>query len=1358
MDPQKISAILDWLPPMDRKGVQRFVGFANFYRRFIRDFSKIVLPITQLTRKLSRFQWSQEAQAAFTQLKLQFTSAPILRHPDPELPYVLEVDASEAAVGAVLSQRQGLKSLLHPVAYFSRKLSVAERNYDVGDQELLAIKLALEECKTYPYLHITFRPGSRKGKADALSRIYTAPETLERPETILPATQFLLLQPDLVSHIQQASRISPPSDESGMSQQDGVYFHEDRIFVPSSARTAVLGHCHDAPLAGHFGARKTTDLVRQTFWWPSLATDCLQYVAACPRCARNKGCSSPAWGLLRPLPIPSRLWTAISMDFIVDLLPSECCTAIFVVVDRLFKMAHFVPLQKVPTAEILARTFIREVVCLHGVPTDVVSDIGLQITSKFWKALCTALGIHLSFSSAYHPQTNAEFAYNNARHSTTVQSPFFSNYGFHPACVPTRKLDSAVPAAQKTVDFLHSNVILLQRAISKAQDAAKGAYDRSRRGDLTLQPGDLVWLSTRNLKLACPSRKLGPRYIGPFPVERQMNPASYRLTLPPIYPIHPVFHISILKPVQPDVFSDRSSDIPNPVLIDGEEEYEVEAILDFRRRRGTGQFLIKWKGYGMEENSWEPVSAIHAPRLIRIFLLNNPSKAHLMGARRPPLRGGHVGSRLNAKEVFSAIIGDGYQHSKSGVLKEFGHNLLQDSVVQAKRLVDKAYTDTRNNLKVRLKREIVSPADIMGFFKQPVALSRNRIRAADYMDVTLKLIAEKLKYIYPGPFNISDVLTAEQKEILTELTGCAYKFLPKVCSLSPYRTINAECNNRRNPILGASNTGYKRLLPPEYEDGISLPRGWTENRTINGFPLPKARAVSNQIVSYQKNAQIEDTDRALMFMQWGQFLDHDTDLSPDTPSRSAFIEGVDCDSSCAMAHPCFPLTIPANDPRIKNQSDCIPLFRSAPVCNIVTPLREQINVLTSYVDGSQVYGSDMAVATKLRNTTNNLGLLAVNQNYTDNGQPFLPFTGNNGDLCTRTNTSAGIPCFLAGDARVSEQPGLAMFHTLFLREHNRIVTKLHELNPHWSGERLYQETRKIIGSILQKITYKDWLPLLLGSEMSHVLPAYTYYDDEEDPRVSNVFTIAFRMGHTMVHPLVYRVGDKYKPHQTNPTVPLHQTFFATWRIVNEGGIDPFLRGMLANFAKLNRQNQMVDDELRERLFKMVQRIGLDLAAINIQRGREHGLPGYNAWRRFCGLPAPKNLDELATVLSNKSLAKKLLELYGTPENIDIWIGGVSEPLVPGGRTGKLLACLIGDQFRRTRDGDRFYYENDLVLSPAQKSSIEKVTMSHIICGNTNITEVPLHVFLGNRYPMDFVSCSSIPQLDLSPWKEISEYD
>ncbi|XP_056414382.1 eosinophil peroxidase-like isoform X2 [Hyla sarda] len=642
--------------------------------------------------------------------------------------------------------------------------------------------------------------------------------------------------------------------------------------------------------------------------------------------------------------------------------------------------------------------------------------------------------------------------------------------------------------------------------------------------------------------------------------------------------------------------------------------------------------------------------------------------------------------------------------------------------------------------------------DLMAYFKQPVAGSRNAIRAADYMGTTLQLLAGKVKYFNDRPFNISDLLTKNQLDNIFKISGCASQHLPKVCQDSPYRTITGECNNRRNPNLGASNTGFTRLLPAQYEDGVYLPRGWTENRRINGFRLPLARQVSNEIVRFPTENITLDNGRALMFMQWGQWTDHDLDLSPETPARSTFLEGVDCDHSCEREPPCFPLKIPPNDPRFTNRSDCIPLFRSSPVCTPGSPIREQINILTSFLDGSQVYGSDLALSFRLRNNTNQFGLLAINQNISDNGLAYLPFENSAQDFCMLTNISAGIPCFLGGDPRVSEQPGLTTFHTVFVRAHNTIATELRRLNRQWSGETLYQEARKIVIGILQKITYKDWLPLLLGSETPNVLPRYRGYNESVDPRVANVFTVVFRMGHTLIQPLVYRLDDGYRPYAPQPQMPLHTTFFNSWQVVRKGGIDTLLRGQIANRAKLNRQNQLVVDELRERLFQFLKRTGLDLPAINLQRGREHGLPGYNAYRRFCGLSAPRNVNELAAVLNNRELAQKFINLYGTPENIDIWVGGVAEPLVSNGRIGKLLTCLIGNQFRRARDGDRFYYENRGVFTSAQKNAIEKVTFARVICDNTKINEIPRNVFMANQYPRDFVSCSRIPALDLTPWR------
>ncbi|XP_066455916.1 eosinophil peroxidase-like [Eleutherodactylus coqui] len=686
-------------------------------------------------------------------------------------------------------------------------------------------------------------------------------------------------------------------------------------------------------------------------------------------------------------------------------------------------------------------------------------------------------------------------------------------------------------------------------------------------------------------------------------------------------------------------------------------------------------------------------------------------------------------------------------------VEELDNDLILSSVQEAKKLVDTAYKRTRDLLKERLKQGTWTTSDVMTYFKQPVATSRTFIRAADYIEVSLELLTEKVKSIYSRPFNISDMLTTKQIDMLHKVSGYAFLHLPKACPTSRYRTFTGECNNRRFPNFGVSNRPYTRLLPSQYEDGRGLPKGWTENRPVNGFPLPLARNVSNQIIQFPEKEQTLDKGRSLMFMQWGQWIDHDLDLAPETPRKSA--SEIDCETSCARVQPCFPLRIPRNDPRISNLSDCIPLIRSSPAFHPGSSKLEQMNILTSYIDASQVYGSTDQLANSLRDNTNVRGLMAVNKNFTDNGRPYLPFSSgpsHEPDFCEQTNKTSGLPCFLAGDGRVSEQPGLTAFHTLFVREHNRIAAVLRRMNPRWTGETLFQETRKIIGAVTQKINYKDWLPLLLGSCMSRVVPPYSSYDDTVNPGASNVFSLVFRMGHTMIQPFIYRLVNGYRPSRNLPAVPLHLTFFNTWRVVREGGIDPLLRGLMANQAKLNRQNQILVDELREHLFELFKRLGLDLGAINLQRGRDHGLPGYTDWRRLCGLSEPRNVAELAQVLRNRPLAEKFISLYRTPKNIDIWVAAVAEPLLPNARVGELLACLIGNQFQRTRDGDRFYYERPTEFTTAQRRAIEKVTMSRIICDNTAITQVPRNVFTANTFPRNFVNCSQISTFDLSPWR------
>uniref|UniRef100_A0A8C8BLW8 Lactoperoxidase n=1 Tax=Otus sunia TaxID=257818 RepID=A0A8C8BLW8_9STRI len=626
-----------------------------------------------------------------------------------------------------------------------------------------------------------------------------------------------------------------------------------------------------------------------------------------------------------------------------------------------------------------------------------------------------------------------------------------------------------------------------------------------------------------------------------------------------------------------------------------------------------------------------------------------------------------------------------------------------------------------------LEEKVANPMDFLKHLKDPVGRTRSAVRAADYLETTLKLLKIKLQLSGKWRFNVTDLLDRKQKEVISKETGCDYQIRSIKCPKHDiYRTITGECNNRKHSHLGSSNRAFARWLPAAYEDGVSVPRGASEGKLYNGFPLPLVRTYSCPDSS-----------------------------SGHCPRRAqTFLLGQGR-KSCAQS-PCFPIKFPPDDPRMLRSNLCMPFIQSASVCNPRTFTREQINAVSSFIDASTVYGSEDSVAKSIRNQTDHLGLMAVNQNFTDAGLELLPFENKTKSVCVLTNESLNIPCFKAGDKRVTENLGLSALHTVFLREHNRLVSELRKLNPHWDGEKLYQESRKIVVAIIQIITYRDYLPLLLAEETSKWIPSYSGYNENVDPTVSNVFSLAFRFGHVSVRPFVSRLDDSFQPLGSFSHVPLHLAFCAPWRIIMEGGIDPLIRGMVVDHAKLMKQNQLLVEELQNHLFEQTEVMGLDLAALNMQRGRDHGLPGYNDWRRFCGLSQPRNIDEFSEVLGNSKLAKKFMELYGTPDNIDLWIGAVAEPFVPRGRVGPLLACIIGTQFRNLRDGDRFWWEKPGVFTPQQLHALRKISLSKVFCDNTHIKKIPRDVFKVNSYPENFVDCHEIDTLDLSPWKDEPE--
>ncbi|KAJ8356966.1 hypothetical protein SKAU_G00197600 [Synaphobranchus kaupii] len=694
-DPVKVKAVTEWPQPTSRKHLQQFLGFANFYRRFIRNYSVIAAPLTKLTSTAFSFCWNSEAQRAFEQLKTRFSSAPILCHPDPSRQFTIEVDASDTGVGAILSQRAALDNKLHPCAFFSRRLSSAERNYDVGDRELLAIKLALEEWRHWlegagtPFVVLTdhqnliylrsakrlnarqarwslffarfnfslsYRPGSRNIKADALSRVFSLPSSPADPEPILPASCMVAAVSWRIEEIVRSAQTSHPDPRNNPNPS---------LFVPDSVRSQVLEWVHASCLACHPGVARTTTLVRRSFWWPTLKEDTRAFVLACSVCARSKASHQPPSGRLLPLPVPGRPWSHIGVDFVTGLPLSEGNSVILTIVDRFSKAVHFIPLPKLPSALETAELLVVHVVRLHGIPSDIVSDRGPQFSSQVWKAFCVALGASASLSSGFHPQSNGqaeranqdlgaalrcvtarnpaswsrflpwvEYSHNSLKSTSTGLSPFECSLGYQPPLLSVQEAEVAVPSVKAHILKCKRIWRLARTALLRSNSRSQRLADLHRTAAPKYRAGQQVWLSTSNISLPSSSKKLRPRFIGPFPVVCLVNPVSVKLSLPASLKVYPIFHVSQIKPVASSPLSAPTLPPPPVRVINNAPAYTVDRIIDIRRKGRGFQYLVDWEGYGPEERSWLHRGLILDQSLIQDFHSRFPSKT------RPPARVG----------------------------------------------------------------------------------------------------------------------------------------------------------------------------------------------------------------------------------------------------------------------------------------------------------------------------------------------------------------------------------------------------------------------------------------------------------------------------------------------------------------------------------------------------------------------------------------------------------------------------------------------------------------------------------------------------------------------------------------------
>ncbi|XP_049773704.1 peroxidase-like, partial [Schistocerca cancellata] len=581
------------------------------------------------------------------------------------------------------------------------------------------------------------------------------------------------------------------------------------------------------------------------------------------------------------------------------------------------------------------------------------------------------------------------------------------------------------------------------------------------------------------------------------------------------------------------------------------------------------------------------------------------------------------------------------------------------------------------------------------------------------------------------------------------------------CPVIRYRRYDGACNNLRHPQWGATGHPFRRLLPPDYADGVSAPRASSRS----GFPLPNARRVSAAVHSHRDSLEHAVT---MAFVAWGQMLDHD--LTQTAETKASFTQtDPDCCGSDRGHRNCLPLSLPRDDAFYRQHGQtCMSVLRSSAAVPQECRLgpRAQLNEVTSYIDAGFVYGSGMRLAYKLR--TRRGGQMRTLRAFPHHGlKDLLPLKVDFPDEgCIRPRKD--IFCFLAGDIRVNEQLILTVLHTALVREHNRIAKELSYINPHWSDEKLYQETRHIIAALVQHITYHEFLPMLLGRnsmEKHELLLLDEGYLNKYDPMVdatmtSSFVTAAFRFGHSLLPNVVQRWSVS---HRFIGAQRLSGMLKQPFDLYKPGRYDQYVMGMI------NQVPQAMDDgitqEVTNHLFqKPTHHYGMDLASLNILRAREHGIPSYNEFREFCGLQRMDRFSSMLHIMDNATVGH-YHKVYDHPDDVDLWSAGVAERPLPGSMVGPTFNCIISKMFHKLKFGDRFWYENDgwpSMFSLDQLKEIRKVRLSRLLCDSGDeIQAVQLYAMVlpdSNKNPR--VTCNSklLPRLDLTKWKDQSLQD
>ncbi|XP_028168588.1 peroxidase-like isoform X1 [Ostrinia furnacalis] len=555
---------------------------------------------------------------------------------------------------------------------------------------------------------------------------------------------------------------------------------------------------------------------------------------------------------------------------------------------------------------------------------------------------------------------------------------------------------------------------------------------------------------------------------------------------------------------------------------------------------------------------------------------------------------------------------------------------------------------------------------------------------------------------------------------------------------SRYRTFDGSCNNPVRSSWGQALTGYKRLLHPRYADGIEEPR-----RSLSHKALPSARTVSTKMAG---NLDKPDDTKTIALAVWSQFIFHDLVHTPvrKTIHTNQAIRCCDNDGftlTPRYIHPsCMPISVSYDDPFFKSQFvSCMEYTRSVTTYrgDCTFGASEQMNQATHFLDGSHIYGSNSRDAAALREKTG--GLLKTS---TVDGEELLPLAANPTEKCLVESASG--TCFNAGDVRANMHPWLTSFHTLWVREHNRIARSLASINPGWNSDKLYHEARRIVVAELQHITFKHWLPALTGKAFDELYDAYdTGYNSDLDPTITNSFaTAAFHFVNSLFDQDIEVEGHSSR---------LVDGYFKPEMVAQKGMMQKLVKGMVTQ--KSQGLDFNYDDDLRHRWLG-----GLDVLAIDIQRGRDHGLPGYSQYRVLCGLSQATTFQHLTDVIPQETV-DKLSQLYEAPGDVDLVVGMMAETPLPGSLLGPTATCFLKEQLWRTRSGDRYFYSHTDEagsFTKRQLAELRRATLARLVCDNADVVSVQRDVFQPPSDSNPIVSCEEIKKVNLEAWQDPSQ--